>query len=362
MPTDLELFVTAKTKYANLPNARAAEQLAHEYDLSVTSVRGRLSRADTPYSRTQVLKAFTQPRLDDNDPSVQRQLDVIEKSEQDYKERRPDWSLGIFVSDLHAPYTRWDALELVFQIVEDLQPDVISAQNDGLDNAGYGRWDDDRTARGQLWGSDVARQRRFEEYYYGSLTSLSGGADLVQVLGNHDRWYYDYMRKHAKQDAERILADYMEFLYELGVQQFTRGYQENAVRLSPNLIWWHGQFVSANSHSNAKNTIRQFVEDGVASSAVVGHSHRPTKIAGFEVGYNGVNFYNSGCISRTEHVPYLRRDPRGWGLGIVVNLFDQNSRYEEGTLVNFHEKGKVLEASYKGKVYRVPLDKSSPEW
>lgn len=348
MPTDETLRRERLTRLGKMSDADAARVLAEEYGLSEDSVRGRLSRAKHSYKLIQDLTAPP-----DIDPSVERQQEVLRRSAERWQKRPRGRVRAAFLSDIHFPYQRDDALELTKLILDDFNPHYISAANDLLDNEGYSHWDDPRTPRKKLWSSDVANLRAVERAWYEYIGgSLAVGGMLVQVAGNHDHWYYQHRRSQFG-TGEADVADYMEWLDKLGIVQFSDGSTEEVVRLTPNLLWWHGQYVNSSPMLRAKKTLEQFVEGGQASSIVVGHTHRMAWVTGASVGYHGVNFYNSGCLSRLTQVPYLKRDPRGWGLGIVLHEADTNSRYEMGTLVTYEQMGEYLTARFAGKEYRV---------
>lgn len=356
MATDHELYVRWKTEYPELTQAQAAEFLASEYLFSPDSVRGRLQRGDTPSSRMEVAR-YLATNLPTEDKSYLRQQEVIERSLDKFNATRLSWSTGLFLSDLHAPYCRWDAVELLYTITEALKPDVWTGQNDLLDNAGYSRWDENRTIRGRQWASDGKRNTDWEINHYQTMRKLSGGVG-VQVLGNHDKWRYRHKREVDPQDAEMQIADYMERLeQDGGLLQFSNGIQENAVHVAPNLVWWHGQYAHKSALTNARSTIKKFIVGGVASSVMVGHTHRAAHISGHNFDIPGVNFYNSGCLCRLDDIPYMASKPDGWELGIYYCHFDQRSRYERCEYLGFYEDGNNLVAYVEGKKFSVRLDK-----
>ena len=186
------------------------------------------------------------------------------------------------------------------------------------------------------------------------------GSHLLGVMGNHDAWFFTKYREMMSGTSESSLADYMEWMLdEFGILQFSAG-RENYIELSPALVWWHGQFVSKNSSANAKNTLAQFTKDGISRSVVVGHTHRPALVNGVEVGYPGVTFVNSPCLSRVENVPYIKRDPQGWGLGITLCYFVPGTRLHRLELVVYREEGTNLVAYTNGRVYKTKIDKEVP--
>ena len=366
MPTNQELFIERHVRLPFLAQADAARCLAKEYGLSVDGVRGRLQKADTIKNRVALAK-YQANEVDHVPPSVQRQLSVIAKSEQLWALAKRTVAkkaegMGVFLSDVHAPYTRWDAWELMLQLVEYLQPDYVSAYNDMMDNHAFAHWEDSRSPSGKVWTVDDVYRYHLETTLYKSISRVAPETTLVGVTGNHDNWYFAYHRKGAPSSSERALADYMERLLDLGVLQFTRGYkQENMVDLSPGLKWWHGQYAAKSPVANARNTAIQFMHEGRAVSVTGGHTHRPFLTEGFAIGYPGINIYNSPCMCRLDKLPYMKRAPQGWGLGVTVNRFDPNGYDERGTIVNFREKGNSLVTDFEGKRFSVELDKSAPD-
>ena len=366
--TDYDLFYIRHTVFRNIKeDARAAEAMAEEYGFDVNSVRGRLSRANTPGNRIKLAKslAYTSTTVSS---SVKRQINVVSRSEATFAARQADLEdagkevAGVFLADVHLPYTRWDALDLAMQIVQDVQPVYVTGMNDAVDNAGLGKWEDTRSIKGRVWSADIENLRRSEEELYRLYYSVLPKNSLVLgVAGNHDNWYARHLRSVSAQTSERSIADYMEFLESLGVLQFGRGAEENAIHLSPKLVWWHGQFMSVRAETNAKKTIEQFVEDGMAKTVVVGHTHRPSRIDGYTIGYDGVTFYNAPCLSRLTKLPWMKRAPKGWKNGVVVNYWTPGTRSERGYLVVFYREGNKLVADFNGKRYSTTYDDSVPE-
>lgn len=368
MPSDTELFLERHTLLANMPShARAAETLADRHGLSVDSVRSRLSRAEKDPANLIKLARIQAVETESVPPSVERQENIVRLSNERFRFEKYNTQVtnrakAVFVSDLHAPYTRWDGVEIAAAIISDTQPAFVSAMNDLNDYRGY-KWADTRPTRGKLWSGDVAYTRRLEKTIYGIWNSaMNGSGSLVAVGANHDNWYLnDYLRAKTPEVAEERYADYMEWLYtECGVLQLTVG-DEAEIELSDGLVWWHGQFTST-PVNNARNTLKQFMKDGRARSVVVGHTHRPIHIPGFAVGYDGVNFYNNGCLCGLEKVPYMKRQPQGWGLAVTVCEYDPNGRWEHCEVVNMVEENNRLVARYGGKTYSVALDKSTPQF
>ncbi len=355
MPTDKELY-QASLKLAGDTNEKA-KTLAARYGLSEDSVRGRLSRAAKGNYSGHLKELAT--RTHEVDPSIEEQDAILDLHRSYWERIAPRTRYAAFVSDLHFPYARWDAVELMFSILQDAQVDVLTVGNDLLDNTAFGRWDDSRPKNGQRWSNDVKYMRDLEFSYYRQVQEALG-ATLIQVQGNHDNWWFNHIREKTPENAEAIILDYMQKLDEAHVIQFSKGYTEPEVWLNDSLVFWHGQFAGNNATSNAKNSMKQFTKQGMTPSVVVGHTHRPSTVEGYQVGYNDRVFINSGCMSRIENVPYIKRNPQGWGLGFVYAEYDPTG-WHKLTRIDFIERGKQLVAEFKGRDYAVTLDKSAPK-
>lgn len=362
--TDYSILKLRHTIFSAIQsNADAAEAIAHRLNLSADSVRGRLSRSNTAAFRARLMRELAE-ETPEIAPSVQRQLDVLEKSAKIWYnwQKSTDNLTAMFVSDMHLPHPRWDAYELAMQIIEDLDVDMVSAANDALDNTGFGRWGDERPVRGQVTSSDVANLRQMELAHYRTLSIGRPSRLLIQVMGNHDLWFYDNIRATSPKTAEQQIADYMEKLYHAGVIQFSRGYNENYLQLGKGLVWWHGQYVAKSPQALAKQNIEQFLHtfnDGTLRSVVCGHTHRPMSINGAAVGYPSVKFVNSGAL--TDYTPYEKRHPQSRGLGIVFCEFNMQEWEHEVYLIEFLPKGNQLVAEFKGVRYSVELNTAHKE-
>jgi predicted phosphodiesterase len=360
MPSDKTLFQRWQDQYQQMNSRQAANALAMEFGLDPDSVAGRLSRygASTEPKYVNKLKALAN-EVHEVDPSISAQDEILERDAKIWAKLRLYCKTAVFASDLHFPYARWDAIELMFRVLEDVKVDIFTTGNDTNDNSAYGRWEDKRPLSGRKWSNDTAYGRSLEGQYYLLIDEVTK-AQKVQVQGNHDNWWYIKLREAVPTDAEGIIADYMKWLSNRDVLQFSKGYTENALHLNDALTFWHGQFASSKTESNAKSTLQQFAQNGMVRSVVVGHTHRPATIEGYRAGYPDRFFINSPCLSRIENVPYMKRNPHGWGLGFVIAEYEEGTRHK-ATRIDFTEHGGYLHAEYKGKSYAIKVDKSTPK-
>lgn len=359
MPTTKALFIERHTLYADIEkDADAAKLLAEKYNLTPHGVRGRLSSGNTIENRL-LLSTY----LRDNytpDKSIKKQKSIIDDSTVIFKElqqtNKPEF-IGVFISDKHNPDYREDAWELVCTILDDM-PDVdyITVQNDWNHNEGYGRWEDTRRPKDKIWSSDAVNMREMEKNDYNTLKIVQPNSTLLALLGNHDKWWYNNQRTNNPQDAENNIAVYMEWLYnEFGILQFTRGLHENSIRLSPGLVWAHGKWASQSPIANAKKAVKQFTMSGVASSIVIGHTHRPSTVEGHSIGLPGIRIINNGCLchNNVEYLAYGKTNT--WGLGMTVCYFHPTTRHTELIEIRFNPVGNNLVGRFNGKKYTVKL-------
>lgn len=359
MVTDMYLLQEREDEYGYIEDdAAVAQILALEYGLQYDSVRGRLSRA---YARRRATGDMKQAanHVPDIAPTVARQQAVIARSEARWKTANVGSRRLAFVSDMHLPYTRWDAYNLMLEIIAAFEPNFITGMNDLRDNKGFSRWPDRRSIRGRIWSSDDEALLEMELAHYKTIHDM--GILTPAIAGNHDNWLYQSLRGEGNANAEREIANYHETLEKAGVLVLTDGYCENYLELSPSVVIWHGQFVNASSHTLAKKNIAHFMgvfNDGIARSVVAGHTHRPDTVAGESIGYPGVQFVNSGAL--TDYTPYLKRAPRAHGLGITLIEYNTYNRYHTIDLVRFNEGTDKLSARWAGQTFSVPLDTSHP--
>lgn len=364
MPTDYELFKLRHTEFKDVQTGgQVADYLAVRFGLSADSIRGRLSTANTLENRLRLADDIGNSGYESS--SIARQRDVIKKSQDhftanQYLHKREDELIGVFISDKHNPNFRRDAWELTLKIINDI-PEVhyISVGNDWNDNTGYSlRWQDERRGKDRLFSDDVENLRNLERVDYETLKYLHKDAVLLHIMGNHDKWWYKYQRTNNAQDAEKVIADYMSWLLDLQVLQFSRGYYQNGVRLSEGLVWTHGEYASVNPVTNGKKTVADYTVDGIAANVVYGHTHRPATIPGYAFNMPGVVARNNGCLCKLDDVSYMTKGySSSWGLGITVCRFNLNDRFTLIEGIDYHEHRGKLFAMYNGSRYEVTLNK-----
>ena len=364
MPTGWELFVLRNTEFADVKkDADVARVIASRYGLKDNGVRGSLSKANTIENHVKLSKLLSSPDIED--PSVKQQKSIIQQSWNDFNsyqselDNKDRLSVGVFISDKHNPDCRWDAWKLFLDIINDMpHVDYISFQNDWSDLKSWAlKFSDERRSKEKIWDDDMAYLDRLEQSDIRAMQRAAPNAKFLAVMGNHCKRYYDYLRHHVPQASEYNIGNRMQWLYDMGVLQFSRGYHMNWIKLSESLVWLHGFRASQLATTNARNTISKFVKEGIASNVVFGHTHRPSVTEGHSIGYNGVVAINSPCMCHNDNIEYVKLGFEGnWRLGFTVCYFKPSSRVFKYDLIMFDEIGDELVAEYRGKYYSVKLE------
>lgn len=359
MPSDLELLIERNTLYADIPvDSQVANLLAEKYGLSRDSIRGRLSSAGNRLDYRLALAKYLRDSYTP-DLSIERQKAIIADSTAVYeslqKQDKPEYT-AVFISDKHNPYYREDAWELTCTILDDM-PDVdyITVQNDWNDNRGFGRWDDNTRGAERVFTDDIAHTRNMEANDYRTLKTVQPSATMLALMGNHDKWWYNNKRITSPQDAEKTILDYMEWLQDFGILQFSRGLHENVIRLSPALVFAHGKWASKSPIANARNAVKAFTDRGMSSSVIMGHTHRISIVEGHSIGIPGIRVINNGCLctNEAEYLPYGKSNT--WGMGITVCHFNPKDRDVDIYPIRYETLRGELVARYNGQRYSVSL-------
>lgn len=349
MTSDLELYRQHHV------DGLTYEDIAAKYELSVDSVRGRISRLNISQRTSVMQNLATKAPLENT--FLAKQREIIARAEVDFQERQELLAdvdepgmpyTAIFVSDLHLPYTDWKAVELALAIIADVKPEFVSGYNDLFDFTGYGRWLDTRPPAAQLWDDNIDNAIKTAAEWHRTIKRFSPETLILQVLGNHDKWLFQYLRTERNGYTEKNIWEFMGEMENQGVLQFTNAETnaENVIKISPGLKWVHGASTAALLSTVGKNTIERMGEDGLFFNTVAGHTHRSG-----EVKHLGVKHWNAGklCI---DDMSYLKH-PGRWDTGIVINEFYATSREVSGTIVDFKRRGSTLTAEYKGVKYTV---------
>lgn len=355
---DAELLLLRNTKYAHLSPSAAYNAIAKDENLNIDSVRSRISRASKNADNLVMVMeeiALNPPTIP---TSILRQEAVFAQARSEFQILRGSRyfkdTTALFASDAHFPKTRFDAVNLTIQLAEYAQPTYFSAENDFSDNEGFSRWGDTRAPYERLFSQDLAHMKAGIKNYLLALRAVAPEMTPVQVRGNHEGWLFNHHRTHEPQSAEETIADYTEFMQDLGVLMFTST-RENHVELSEDLVWVHGIACAENPVGNGKRAMRQFMKNGRVRKVVQGHTHRIVQLNGAALGYPGGEFVNSGALCHSVDVQYMKHDPTTWDMAVVISRFNESEGWSENTLVPFVKRGSKLTAKYDGYTFETPI-------
>lgn len=257
---------------------------------------------------------------------------------------------GVFISDVHIPYTDWQAFNLACKIIEDFNPDYITGLNDVFDFQDFSRWGDSRSPSARLWDSDLQNPINAHGQYMSMLKSVAPNAIIEGLMGNHDRWMIRYLKDSENRTSVSEWA-ILHFIEELEKQGLSiTSLEEKPVYLTESLVLTHGVFASANVSTTAQKTVeaygtKQYAdESGKYFNTIAGHDHRF-----YTLPSHGVVAYGNGCLCRTD-MSYLKTPPN-WQLGITL-FYSNNNRTWAYPLVFQNSKG-YLQCIWNDKNYSV---------
>ena len=135
--------------------------------------------------------------------------------------------------DIHFPFHHQPALEVVYQLIEHVQPDIIVVGSDAADFALISSFDRDADL-GEMT-SDVLDefQGHWAPFIY-ELRQRAPYALLVYIWGNHERRIKKYLNRMAPKFRKRIMRGYIDIIRAGGAVLYL-GYTD-AVRIGPLLV------------------------------------------------------------------------------------------------------------------------------
>lgn len=323
-----------------------AETLAAQFNLSVASVRGRLSRAAAdPATNLQVMRRLMEnpeaetasyQEIQRKTRAAQNRLDAL------LNEREQDRIVILWTGDVHLPNTRHDAAELTVQIAAAYKPDIVITMNDLFDNGMFGAHTNYDKPKQKQWSKDFYRVNQTAASWHAALRSASGG-QLVGLMGNHDVWALRFLmeRDDPLNDIDALV--WYNMLESQGVllPSFDPR-EENVIKVSPGLKLVHGVSASANNLSLAASTLNKLSgtddtgDSGIFYNTAAGHVHRD-----FEVEMYGVTHWNFGCLSKNPS--YMKHTPH-WNLGVGIIYAGRNTRKVTAERIRFTRNGSELRA------------------
>lgn len=186
------------------------------------------------------------------------------------------------VADTHPPFEDKRALSVVYQIIEDAQPDELIHLGDGADFYGLSKYDKDPT-RALNIQSDIEAARAINK----QLALAAGSARKRYIPGNHEARLTRYLHAHPEIAGLRALELQHLLRFDDDGWELAGQYIEYC---AGKLHLTHGGRVSKLSAYSA----RAMIDDlGGQKSCMMGHTHRVGAyyqrgslydVAGYEIG------------------------------------------------------------------------------
>jgi predicted phosphodiesterase len=107
------------------------------------------------------------------------------------KHTTKDCEQWVIASDFHAPYQHQPSCELLYSVINEIQPDKVVLLGDVINLDLFSKYDH-VPGRPDSWMTDVSEAGKI----LGSVAQASGGAELLWVSGNHEERLRKYLMRH----------------------------------------------------------------------------------------------------------------------------------------------------------------------
>lgn len=246
---------------------------------------------------------------------------------------------SVHYGDVHFPFQDDAALDVLYAIVRDLQPDLIACHGDLLDCYSISRYEKDPKHRPSL--QDEMRQAA---EHLGLLTSLAPNAERKFFLGNHEdrlrRIIWDLAKDVPAAQLLTLPNVWESLSWEklLGAEQLGWKVHESKEVLFGKLILKHGSVVRKWSAFSAKGEYEKYGKSGIS-----GHTHRRGVFEHRD--HNGAHaWWEHGCLCNTD--PDYCEDP-DWQSGFLVVSWTEDRKNFGVEEVRIHEG----RAFFRGRMY-----------
>lgn len=246
--------------------------------------------------------------------------------------------------DIHFPFQFDPALEVTYQLLRHINPDLIVVGSDAVDFALIGSVDQDPDIDEAT--SDVLDE--FQEHwtpFVHKVCEAAPNAVLVWIWGNHERRIKRFLNKQAPKFRKRILRDFIEII-RCGAGVLYIG-DTDYVRAGP-LVVHHG---TRTGFYAAKNSL---LDAGGQISMMGGHVHYPSE---FDI--QGEDFtvrsIVSGCLCTYPHYMTGVRMTKPPQLGTGVGDVDLRSRDVELKNISYQTDRESVWARFERQFFTAPV-------
>jgi len=240
----------------------------------------------------------------------------------------------VIMNDMHFPLHCQKSIDIAFSVIAELNPKSIILNGDSLDMLAISRYPKDIRKQFSLLDERIEYHK-----FLHSLIEVSGGAQIVEVHGNHSgdstggRWWR-YLSERVGEliclpEMEQTLSYENIFLGDFKKHISTADY----VELNDDLVVLHGDVVRKHGGFSARGTLEKYYQ-----SCIMGHTHR----VGFtaqripSIGKRQdkqIYAYEMGCLCK---ISALYCSTPNWqnAFGIVSLNQDDNSFGVETVMIN----------------------------
>lgn len=248
-------------------------------------------------------------------------------------------------ADIHFPFEHQAALEVFYQLVEHIQPDLIVVGSDAGDFALVSTFARDPDLDEET--SDVLDEFKLHwDRFVERLRKAAPNAFLVWIWGNHERRILRFVNEQAPKFRKRILRDFITIIRAGGAVAYV-GYTDY-VRVGP-LVVHHGTRTGIYAAKNA------LLDAGSQISLMGGHVHYPST---FDVEGEEATVHSlvSGCLCAYPHYMQGVRMTKPPQLGTGIGDVDLRSRDVELRNIGFKTDMAAVWTRFERTVFTAPVE------
>jgi len=230
---------------------------------------------------------------------LQKHLEKHRESGRAFKLTKKSKVRRLYLGDIHFPFANFDALTMVYQIIEDIQPTEIVQLGDLNDCFSHSKFPRSQSVITPYEEAKLARE--MGESLWKTIRKNAKKAECYQILGNHDvRGYKRVIEKFPEGETFFRFDDYYKFD---GVH--THFDLRDPLKLGSTFVH-HGHLNQLGAHMEL-----------FKANTVCGHSHRGGVVFrryGEEIRWE----LNAGYLGdeRAKPMGYMPTKFNGWTLGV----------------------------------------------
>jgi hypothetical protein len=246
---------------------------------------------------------------------------------------------SLHYGDVHFPFEDQKALEILYAVMRDVQPEMVVCHGDLLDCTEISRYEKNPRHR-------VTLQQEIEmaSSHLATMTALSPNAERWYFQGNHEDRLRRMIWDMASSLPERQLINLpgvsaaLEWPTLLGLDSIGWQFKDRRETLFDKMILKHGTIVRKWSAFSAKAEWEKYAKSGIS-----GHTHRRGVFEHRD--HNGTHaWFEHGCLCNTD--PDYCEDP-DWQAGFLVVTWSEDRKSFGVEEVRIHD-GKAF---FRGKPY-----------